>query len=130
SKVVWAARRGCRTGQSREEIEEVTLRPGCSIRAARWQLEIPPVWANSRCVLDAAARAREGPCQQHDALVGVAWTARNSHETNPRLPGPRPWRSCSRLAWAVPREGMCWEQSPQKRTIATSRSETKTTEPE
>src|SRR5262249_54989139 len=27
-------------------------------------------------------------------------------------------------------EGMCWEQSPQKRTIATSRSEATTTEPE
>src|SRR6516165_7038965 len=52
---------------------------GCSIRAALRRLEIPPVRANSRCVLDAAARARKGPCQQHDALVGVAWTARNSH---------------------------------------------------
>src|SRR5262245_1117394 len=64
--------------------------------------------------LDATARARKGPCQQHDALVGVARTARDSHETNPRPPGPRPRRICSRLSWAAPREGMCWEQSPRK----------------
>ena len=35
-------------------------------------------------------------------------------------------QSCSRLSRAVPCEGMCWEQSPLKRTIATSRSEATT----
>src|SRR5215471_7349237 len=74
AKGIVVGKKGPRIGQNREEVEGTTLRPGCSIRAARWQLEIPPVWANSRCVLDAAARARKGPCQQHDALVGVART--------------------------------------------------------
>ena len=76
--IVVAAKGWC-MGQNREEIEGTTLRPGCSIRAALRRLEIPPVGANSRCGLDAAARARKGPCQRHDALVGVARTARNSH---------------------------------------------------
>jgi hypothetical protein len=30
-------------------------------------------------------------------------------------------QSCSPIGWVVPREGMCWEQSHEKRTIATSR---------
>jgi hypothetical protein len=44
-----------------------------------WQLEIPPVWANSSRTVDAAALARNGRSRQHDALDGVALTVRNSH---------------------------------------------------
>ena len=51
------------------------------------QLEIPPVWANSNVSLDAAATA-SGLASQHVALDGVAPTARNSHQINPRLPYP------------------------------------------
>src|SRR4051795_6244256 len=59
---------------------------------------------------------------RHDALNGVALTARNSHRIHPRLPGPTR-RSRSRHAWAVAREGMGWEQSPLTRTIAASRND-------
>ena len=99
------------------------LRPGCSIGVALWQLEIPPVWANSVRTVDAAASASSGRGQQHVALGGVALTVRNSHQIRPHLPGSVTGLSCSRLSWAVPCEGMCWEQSRRKRTIATSRSD-------
>ena len=61
-----------RIGQNREEMEGTEGRSGCSIRVAWWQLEIPPVWANSREDLDAAVWASKGRGQQHDALGGVA----------------------------------------------------------
>ena len=60
------------------------LRPGCSIGVALWQLEIPPVWANSSRTVDAAASARSGRGQQHVALDGVALTVRNSHQIRPQ----------------------------------------------
>src|SRR5262249_34203669 len=53
-------RRGCRTGQNREEKRGATLRPGCSIGVAWRQLEIPPVGANSSRTLDAAAFVSDG----------------------------------------------------------------------
>jgi hypothetical protein len=112
-----------RMGQNREEMEGTEGRSGCSIRVASWQLEIPPVWAYSRCDLDAAAWASNGPGQQHDALGGVALTVRNSHQIRPHRPGSVAWPSCPRSSWAVPCEGMCWEQSRRTRTIATSRSD-------
>jgi hypothetical protein len=79
AKGIVLASRGWRIGQNREENEETKGRSGCSIRVVLWQLEIPPVWAYSRCDLDAAAGASNGRGQQHDALDGVALTARNSH---------------------------------------------------
>ena len=46
--IVVAAKGWC-MGQNREEIEGTTLRPGCSIRAARWQLEIPCMFISAAC---------------------------------------------------------------------------------
>src|SRR5262249_37936711 len=54
------ARRGRCIRRNREEVEGTTRWSGCSIRVAVWLLEIPPVWANSRCDLDAAAWASNG----------------------------------------------------------------------
>ena len=79
AKGIVAASPCWRIGQDREEIEGTKGRSGCSIRVAWWQLEIPPVWANSREDLDAAVWASNGRGQQHDALDGVALTVRNSH---------------------------------------------------
>ena len=62
------------------------LRPGCSIGVAVWQLEIPPVGANSSRTVDAAVWASNGRGQQHVALDGVALTVRNSHQIRPHLP--------------------------------------------
>ena len=99
------------------------LRPGCSIEVALWQLEIPPVWANSFRTVDAVAWASNGRGQQHVALGGVALTARNSHQIRPHRPGSMTRPSCSRVSWAVACEGMSWEQSRRQRTIASSRSD-------
>src|SRR5262245_39343433 len=90
---------------------------------ADWQLEIPPVWANSSRTVDAAASAIVGRGQPHVALDGAALTVRNSHQIRRHLPRSVTGQSRSRLSGAAPCEGMCWEQSRQKRTIATSRSD-------
>src|ERR1041384_6894393 len=48
------------------------IQPGCSIGVALWQLEIPPVRANSWRTVDAAVSASNGGGQQHVALDRVA----------------------------------------------------------
>jgi hypothetical protein len=115
--------KGLSNGTNQRGGRGSTLRPGCSIGVALGQLEIPPVGANSVRSLDAAAWASNGRGQQHVAVYGVARTARNSHQIRPHRPGSVTGRSCSRVSWAVPCEGMSWEQSRQTRTIAASRSD-------
>src|SRR5688572_10007498 len=58
---------------------------GCSIRVA-WQLEIPPRLGQLESDRGCGASARNHQARPHDALYGVALTARNSHQINPHLP--------------------------------------------
>src|SRR5262245_27786396 len=60
------------------------------------QLEIPPVWGNSRRTVEAAAWASNGRGQQHVAVEGVALTVRNSQQIRPHLPPSVTGQSCSR----------------------------------
>ena len=92
------------------------------------QLEIPPVWANSRSDLDAAAWTSHGRGQQHDALDGVALTVRNSHQINPHLPCAMPGRAAPDYRGQYLAKECVGSNRVLTRTIATSRSEATTTE--
>jgi hypothetical protein len=48
---------------NRKEPCSSTIQPGCSIRVALRQPEIPPVWANSNETVDAVAAASNGHSQ-------------------------------------------------------------------
>jgi len=87
SRALPAAQANCMVAQGqrtleshrdKKETERTTIRPGCSIRVA-WQLEIPPVRANSNVSLDAAAPPETVVARSHGAVNGVARTVRNSH---------------------------------------------------
>ena len=78
NRIVAKGQRTLELHQDKKETERTTIRPGCSIRVA-WQLEIPPVRANSNVSLDAAAPPETVVARSHGAVNGVARTVRNSH---------------------------------------------------
>ena len=57
----------------------MTLRSGCSIGVALWQLEIPPVWANSSRSVDAGL-GEKAPSQ---AARGSGWSGPYGEEFAP-----------------------------------------------
>jgi hypothetical protein len=88
----------------------------------RPRLETPPVGANSDVSLDAATLRRQGPGA---AARRCEWSGPHGEEFAPDISasaGPAR-RSRPRMAGPVAREGMCGEQSPLPRTIATSRGD-------
>src|SRR5262245_30000830 len=65
---------------NKQEAGRTTIRPGCSIRVASPQLEIPPVGANSNVTVDAAASARNG---RGPAARRVEWSGPDGEEFAP-----------------------------------------------
>ncbi len=99
----------------RSELPSVRWKP-CNLRSLPFELtRVSPSMRWPK------AKTSMGSASQHDAPDGVARTVRNSHLD--KSASAKTGQSCSRNPCAVPREGMCWEQSRLKRTIATSRSD-------
>ena len=88
----------------------------------RPRLETPPVGANSDVSLDAAAPGGKG---RGRATRRGEWSGPPGEEFAPDISASagQARRSRPRVAGPVAREGMCGEQSPLPRTIATSRGD-------